>query len=293
MDNLVKVVTIGDSAILVKEYQGKRVVTLSDIDTVHQKTDDTARRNFNRNKKHFIEGEDYFGTNSYEAKNEFGITAPNGLTLITESGYLMLVKSFNDDLAWEVQRNLVNNYFRSPDQLQNKFIETLDTIALAIIGINKRLQIMEGLTFADTIRKDPVKRLTSPTVQTSQITISGLTNILGVSIPVVEDSTGTRVMLLKTIADIHKRNSGRMADYIKKGIAAGRYIESVDYINVKGNKEIENALVDFGALSRPAIHRSTHIFLFYSSGYRKLMEKAYSGYRLNQYANVIRDYFTK
>ncbi len=31
---------------------------------------------------------------------------------MTESGYLMLVKSFTDDLAWEVQRQLVSSYFR-------------------------------------------------------------------------------------------------------------------------------------------------------------------------------------
>lgn len=32
--------------------------------------------------------------------------------LITETGYLMLVKSFTDDLAWKVQRELVDSYFR-------------------------------------------------------------------------------------------------------------------------------------------------------------------------------------
>lgn len=37
--------------------------------------------------------------------------APNGLVLLTESGYLMLVKSLKDDLAWQVQRQLVKSYF--------------------------------------------------------------------------------------------------------------------------------------------------------------------------------------
>lgn len=60
---------------------------------------------FNKtNKDRFIAAEDYFRRNSSEASNEFGITAPNGLYLLTESGYLMLVKSFTDDLAWKVQR---------------------------------------------------------------------------------------------------------------------------------------------------------------------------------------------
>lgn len=34
---------------------------------------------------------------------------------MTESGYLMLAKSFTDDLAWQVQRELVNFYFRAKD----------------------------------------------------------------------------------------------------------------------------------------------------------------------------------
>ena len=107
-----KEITIINTNILVKEFNGKRVVTLKDIDTVHKRPTGTARRNFNANKNRFIEGEDYFVRNSYEAKKEFNIVAPNGIVLITESGYLMLAKSFTDDLSWTVQRELVKSYFR-------------------------------------------------------------------------------------------------------------------------------------------------------------------------------------
>lgn len=93
------------------EYRGIRVVTLGMMDVVHQRADGTARRNFNENKSRLIEGEDYFVRNSSEAR-ELGYVAPNGLTLLTETGYSMLVKSFTDDLAWEVQRQLVRFYFK-------------------------------------------------------------------------------------------------------------------------------------------------------------------------------------
>lgn len=109
MSNLVK---IGGAEVAVKEYRGQRVVTFKDIDQCHGRPEGTARRNFNTNKQHLIKGTDYFVRNSHEAQKEYGITAPNGLTLITESGYLMLVKSFTDDLAWDIQRQLVNTYFR-------------------------------------------------------------------------------------------------------------------------------------------------------------------------------------
>lgn len=103
--------TIGNVNVVIKEYQGQRVVTLKDIDTVHQRPDGTARRNFNTNKQHFIEGVDYFKIQPNEIRT-VGISSPNGGTVVTESGYLMLVKSFTDDLSWDVQRELVNTYFR-------------------------------------------------------------------------------------------------------------------------------------------------------------------------------------
>ena len=76
----------------------------------------TAGRNFRANKEHFIEGVDFYKICPDEIRrnNIFGVSdkCHQDVTLITESGYLMLVKSFTDDLAWEVQRQLVNCYFR-------------------------------------------------------------------------------------------------------------------------------------------------------------------------------------
>ncbi len=104
-------IVINKQNVLVKEHKGNRVVTFRDIDTVHGRESGTARKRFNDNRRHFIEGVDYFVRKTDEAKKEYDISAPNGLTLITESGYLMLVKSFTDELAWTVQRQLVNSYF--------------------------------------------------------------------------------------------------------------------------------------------------------------------------------------
>lgn len=109
-------IIINNTPVQIKEYNGVRVVTLKDIDTVHGRPDGTARKRFNENKKRFIEGEDYFTIEltTSEKRTQFGAgkNAGKEMTLITESGYLMLVKSFTDDLAWQVQRQLVNCYFR-------------------------------------------------------------------------------------------------------------------------------------------------------------------------------------
>jgi len=114
--------TVNNQPLQIKEYDGQRVVTLKDIDTVHNRPNGTARKRFNDNRTHFIESVDYFVRKTDEAQKEFGIKAPNGLILITETGYLMLVKSFTDDLAWTVQRELVNSYFRQKPSIQNESV---------------------------------------------------------------------------------------------------------------------------------------------------------------------------
>lgn len=110
------VMTVENTEMQIREYNGQRVVTFKDIDKVHENKTGVARRNFNRNKKHFIEGVDFFILTK-EFSNESNcpirnISIPNkGITLLTETGYLMIVKSLSGDLAWSVQRQLVNNYF--------------------------------------------------------------------------------------------------------------------------------------------------------------------------------------
>lgn len=108
-------ITIANQSIPLVEYQGQRVVTFAMIDRVHQRPNRTAWRNFDQNRSRFIEETDFYIID-YQKRHEirdFGIEVPTrGLTLLTESGYLMLVKSFTDDLAWQVQRELVQSYFQ-------------------------------------------------------------------------------------------------------------------------------------------------------------------------------------
>lgn len=99
-------------------YQGQPVLTFASIDAAHGRPEGTAKAAFHRNRKRFTENEDFYVLESeslYAWRTEFpdfvGANAPS-LTLITESGYLMLVKPFNDDRSWQIQRQLVKLYFR-------------------------------------------------------------------------------------------------------------------------------------------------------------------------------------
>lgn len=135
---------INNTQVLVKEFSGQRVVTFRDIDAVHGRPDGTASRNFRSNREHFIEGEDFFKITPDEFRRAIGemdSRQQNDVTLITESGYLMLVKSFTDDLAWKVQRELVNSYFRA--KAVNSQFASLSPQLQALISIEMRQQEQE------------------------------------------------------------------------------------------------------------------------------------------------------
>lgn len=157
-----EIIVINNHELKTKEFNGQRVITFKDIDTVHERPDGTARKRFGDNKKHFIEGEDYFVRKTDEAKKEFGITAPNGLVLITESGYLMLVKSFTDDLAWEVQRRLVKSYFNrkrhmSPEEMMRVQLGMID-------GHEERIKALEDTMTIDHGQQRVLERTVNKTV---------------------------------------------------------------------------------------------------------------------------------
>lgn len=151
--------TINQAAISIKEYSGKRVVTFKDIDTVHHRPEGTARKRFNDNKKHFVEGEDYFKIQPSEIRT-VGIASPNGGIVVTESGYYMLVKSFTDELSWDVQRQLVNGYFRA-NQMQS-MISDLSPQLQALIQMETRQKQLEAKQAQqDTAIADLGQRLTN------------------------------------------------------------------------------------------------------------------------------------
>ena len=126
-------ITVHNNRMPLVEFQGQRVVTFAMVDEAHQRPKGTAKVTFSRNRPRFIEGEDFFivvastvdwGSTGHLArgikhtgKKLTSIFPIRGkVTLITESGYLLLTKPFNDDLAWQVQRQLIKAYFRNIPQ---------------------------------------------------------------------------------------------------------------------------------------------------------------------------------
>ncbi|WP_111931611.1 ORF6C domain-containing protein [Clostridium tertium] len=144
-----QIVKINNTELSVKEFNGQRVVTFKDIDMLHERVEGTASKNFRNNKKHFIKNVDYFELSKNDVGENLSETygfdkkAPKGL-LITESGYLMLVKSLQDDLAWKVQRELVNNYFRVKEVVQALNTSKLSKELQAILMLDEKTVEMDN-----------------------------------------------------------------------------------------------------------------------------------------------------
>lgn len=150
MNSLVK---IENQELQVKEFNGQRVVTFKDVAKVHEVDFENVKRNFTNNKHHFIEGQDFYSISRNEFRENFSpneklIGNPNvKMVLLTESGYLMAVKSLTDDLAWKVQRQLVNCYFKVKEEIKtiptyNPSITFEQTIAIANVIKNTPIRAM-------------------------------------------------------------------------------------------------------------------------------------------------------
>lgn len=119
MNTETNTITVNGYTLPIKEYNGQRVVTLREIDEMHGKSCGAARQLFNKNKQWLVEGEDYWTTQSHQAKELFGIVAPRGLTILTQNGYMLIAKSFKDNSTMKTIEVVMEHYFES-ESIENE-----------------------------------------------------------------------------------------------------------------------------------------------------------------------------
>lgn len=100
-------------------YRDTPVVTFSLVDHMHGRREGHAKDTFGRNRVRFTEGKHYFRVVQGELSKGGALNTPAGnlaqqaVYLLTQRGYTMLVKSFRDDLSWEIQDRLSDTYWKS------------------------------------------------------------------------------------------------------------------------------------------------------------------------------------
>jgi hypothetical protein len=119
-------ITILDNNIIIKEYNGERVVTAYDIAKLHTRDVREVNQQFKRNIERFEENNDYYIVDKNYFKENLESECdyiPNNvlnIVLFTETAYLLLIKTFKDEISWDIQKHLIKKYF--------KFNELIDKI---------------------------------------------------------------------------------------------------------------------------------------------------------------------
>ena len=204
-------VKINNNDVMVKEFQGQRVVTAWDIAKVHNREVKRINEIFKNNIDKFILKEDYFLLNPIEFSESFKTVQdfiPNNvkeIPLFTESGYLMLVKTFTDDLSWKVQRELVKGYFTAKEVIKPLTpAEQLLAQAQLMVNMENRLNTLEknNARLENNLRR---------TITSDYFTVIGYANFRGINANTYNSSV-----------------IGRKASKICKdcGLAIGKVIDS-------------------------------------------------------------------
>ena len=122
--------------------EDKRAMLVRDIAVIHNLETRTVNQTINRNIKRFKTGIDILDLKQItrsDVFSEYGFNKAqwgnaNNIYMLSERGYAKLLKILEDDTAWDIYDELVDNYFN-----MRQAVKTDNKILVA----NKRLTIME------------------------------------------------------------------------------------------------------------------------------------------------------
>ena len=235
-----KLVKINNVELGIKEYKKERVITAWDIGKVHNRDVGEINKIFNRNKDKFILNEDYFILKIKDFSERFKTIQdfiPNNvkeIVLFTESGYLMLVKTFTDDLSWDIQRQLVKGYFKLKELKssvdKDKRLEIMEKNANVRMAkmLKSLIPFSKSERYKEILVSEATKVLTGkelippPEVEAKTITATQIAEILGVSVQ--------KIGIISNKYNLKTEQNGywvhEKAKYCNKEIPNFRYFES-------------------------------------------------------------------
>ena len=234
-----KLVKINNVELGIKEYKKERVITAWDIGKVHNREVKRINEIFKNNIDKFILKEDYFFLTPIEFSGSFKTAQdfiPNNvkeIPLFTESGYLMLVKTFTDDLSWDIQRQLVKGYFKLKELKssvdKDKRLEIMEKNANVRMAkmLKSLIPFSKSERYKEILVSEATKVLTGrelippPEVESKTITATQIAEILGVS--------AQKICIISNKYNLKTEQNGywvhEKAKYCNKEIPNFRYFE--------------------------------------------------------------------
>ena len=125
--------------------KGKKAMLVKDIAKIHGQTVGNVNLLINRNRKRFKDGIDLIDLKSNQdfaivlSKSGFSqnqINASSNIYLLSERGYAKLLKILDDDKAWDIYDELVDNYFNMRVAIKNNEPSLVQQRRLAIMEDN-------------------------------------------------------------------------------------------------------------------------------------------------------------
>ena len=260
-----ELVKVNDKEIIKNEFKEQRILTIWDIAKLHERKPREVTQNLKYIKDKMILGEDYFLISKDELSEskiliqDFIPNNVKSIPLFTESGYLMLVKTFNDDLSWKIQRILIKSYFKIKELAENNF------------KVPKTFK--EALLLA-VEQQEEIERLELENKQKEQILIEQQPKVNFYNTVTECDDT----MDFKQVAKVlNYKNIGRNTLFKilrEKGILNSYNEPYQKYVNLGYFKIIEGSFIDcFGDVK---IRTKTVVFQKGVDYINKLLEKEYS-----------------
>lgn len=107
--------------------EGKKALLVKDIAKIHQTEVKRVNELINRNIRRFIEGVDLIDLKqavSNDLFSDYGFTKAqwgnaNNIYILSERGYFKLLKILEDDTAWDIYDQLIDNYFNYRKTVQS------------------------------------------------------------------------------------------------------------------------------------------------------------------------------
>jgi len=129
-------------------------------------------------------------------------------------------------------------------------------------------------------------------MENNNLIVSGKTKVCGIEVPNVYGgfSGNQRVILAKTVADLHKRPLGDINVLINDNLK--HFDIGIDVLDLKGNKDFAMVLTQSEIYTKNAINASKNIYLLSERGYSLLLKFMDSELSITQYKAVITDYFS-
>ena len=132
--------------------KGRKAMTVKDIADIHGQPVGEVNRRINDNRNRFKHGVDILDLKQMGLNHlfsDYGFTKAqwgnaNNIYLLSERGYAKLLKILEDDTAWEIYDELVDNYFAMRKQIEIP-TTTRGLIQLALEGNLETNQRIDGI----------------------------------------------------------------------------------------------------------------------------------------------------